>query len=146
MERGPWSRARRKGVRRHCAASRHAVPRRRTNSILAGCCSRRSAASCWRRCANSAGCEGWSSGCGPRRQCLGVRADAREDPERAFISGEEWSKVRNALDALPDALFDALPRLEWLDLAHNRLRGLPASIAKLTALISLNLVGNDIGA
>ena len=51
----------------------------------------------------------------------------------------------NALGALPGALFDALTRLERLDLALNRLRGLPASIANLTALTSLDLWGNRIG-
>jgi hypothetical protein len=54
--------------------------------------------------------------------------------------------VCNALGALPGALFDALTRLERLDLALNQLRDLPASIANLTALTSLDLQYNDIGA
>jgi hypothetical protein len=36
-------------------------------------------------------------------------------------------RLPNALGALPGALFDALTRLERLDLAFNRLRGLPVS-------------------
>jgi Leucine-rich repeat (LRR) protein len=56
------------------------------------------------------------------------------------------SETCNALGALPGALFAALTRLERLDLALNQLGDLPASIAKLTALTSLNLSGNDIGA
>jgi hypothetical protein len=54
--------------------------------------------------------------------------------------------VCNALGALPGAPFDALTRLEQLNLARNRLRSLPASIANLSALNSLNLDGNRIGA
>jgi internalin A len=69
-----------------------------------------------------------------RRLYLGRSADARQ------------SRVRNALGAVPGALFDALTRLEQLDLALNQLRSLPASIANLTALTSLNLAGNEIGA
>jgi Leucine-rich repeat (LRR) protein len=38
-----------------------------------------------------------------------------------------------------------LPRLERLDLAFNRSRGLRASIANLTALTSLDLARNGIG-
>jgi internalin A len=47
--------------------------------------------------------------------------------------------------ALRGGLFDVLTRLNRLDLAHNRLRGLPASIANLTALTSLNMAGNRVG-
>ena len=81
-----------------------------------------------------------------RRLFLGPSAEAREKPQLAFIYGEKNSKVCNALGALPGALFDALTRLERLDLALNQLRGLPASIANLTALTSLDLAGNGIGA
>jgi internalin A len=54
--------------------------------------------------------------------------------------------VCNALGALPGALFDALTLVEQLDLSLNGLRGLPASIDKLTALTSLDLRSNRIGA
>jgi internalin A len=77
-----------------------------------------------------------------RRLFLGLRVEAREKPQLAL---QEISKVRNALGALPGALFDALTRLEQLDLALNDLRGLPVSIAGLTALTSLNLAFNRIG-
>jgi internalin A len=70
-----------------------------------------------------------------RRLFLGPSVEAREKPELA----------RNALGALPGPLFDALTRLEQLDLAFNRLRGLPASIANLNSLTNLNLSGNGIG-
>src|SRR5882724_1352177 len=76
-----------------------------------------------------------------RRLFLGWSAEAQE--KRAFIESFE---VRNALGALPGALFDALTRLERLDLAFNWLPGLPASIANLTALTCLNLQSNRIGA
>src|SRR5262245_11166866 len=59
-----------------------------------------------------------------RRLFLGVSAEAREKPQLAFNYGEEKC---NALGALPGALLDALTRLERLDLALNRLRGLPVS-------------------
>src|SRR4029077_17787016 len=81
-----------------------------------------------------------------RRLFLGLSAEAREKPQLAFINEGKNSKVCNALGALPGALFDALTRLERLDLSLNRLRGLPASIANLTALTSLNLADNRIGA
>jgi hypothetical protein len=97
-----------------------------------------------------------------RRLFLGLSAEARDyrgdvqvEPHIAHICellreppALENSKVFkfNALGALPGALFDALPRLERLDLAFNRLRGLPASIANLTSLTSLDLAGNLIGA
>jgi hypothetical protein len=86
-----------------------------------------------------------------RRLFLGLSAGTREEPQLAsiyFASKYGWknSKVCNALGALPGALFDALTRLERLDLSLNRLRGLPAAIAKLTALTSLNLADNGIGA
>ena len=71
-------------------------------------------------------------------------AEARETPQLAFINGEKNSKVCNAFGALPGALFDALTRLERLDLAPNRLRGLPVSIANLAALTSLDLRSNDV--
>jgi Leucine-rich repeat (LRR) protein len=73
-----------------------------------------------------------------RRLFLGPSAEARGN-------GEKNPGVSNALGALPGALFDALTRLERLDLSLNRLRGLPISIANLTALISLDLWGNEIG-
>jgi hypothetical protein len=77
-----------------------------------------------------------------RRLFFGPSAEAPENPQLAFMDyGQKNSKVCNALDALPGALFDALTRLERLDLALNRLRGLPASIANLTALTSLDLAG-----
>jgi Leucine-rich repeat (LRR) protein len=79
-----------------------------------------------------------------RRLFLGLSAEAREKPQHAFIDGEKNSSVLNTLHALPGALFDALTRLERLDLALNQLRGLPASIANLTALTSLNLADNAI--
>ena len=81
-----------------------------------------------------------------RRLFLGLSAEAREKPQLAYINGGKNSKVRNAFGALPGALFDALTRLERLDLAFNGLRGLPASIANLTALTSLDLQDNYIGA
>jgi internalin A len=86
-----------------------------------------------------------------RRLFLGLSAEARENPQlrlkfRSFINDEENSKLCNTLSALPGALFDALTRLERLDLALNRLRRLPASIANLTACTSLDLAGNDIAA
>jgi internalin A len=76
-----------------------------------------------------------------RRLFLGPSAEARN----AQLTRKN-EKVCNALGALPDALFAALTRLEQLDLALNGLRGLPPSIAKLTALTSLDLSGNRIGA
>jgi internalin A len=81
-----------------------------------------------------------------RRLFLGTSAEARENPELAFVDYERNSKVCNALGVLPGALFDALKRLERLDLTLNRLRGLPASIANLVALTSLDLARNRIGA
>ena len=81
-----------------------------------------------------------------RRLFLGLSAEAREKPQLAFVNGEKNSKECNALASLPGALFDALTRLEQLDLALNRLRGVPASIANLTALTSLDLAANEIGA
>jgi Ran GTPase-activating protein (RanGAP) involved in mRNA processing and transport len=81
-----------------------------------------------------------------RRLFLGLSAEAREDSRLAFIDGERNSKVCNALGALPGALFDALTRIEQLDLALNQVHGLPVSIANLTALTSLNLAANRIGA
>src|SRR6516162_5776767 len=74
---------------------------------------------------------------------LGPNAELREKPRREFTNPEENSC--NALSALPDALFDALTRVERLDLAFNRVRGLPASIANLTALTTLDLADNSIG-
>jgi hypothetical protein len=47
---------------------------------------------------------------------------------------------------LPCALFDALTRLQQLDLADNQLHRLPASIANLVNLTSLDLKDNRIGA
>jgi Leucine-rich repeat (LRR) protein len=81
-----------------------------------------------------------------RRLFLGLSAEVREKPQLAFVDGEKNPKLCNALGALPGALFDALTRLAQLDLAHNRLRGLPASIANLTSLTSLHLWDNKIGA
>jgi internalin A len=75
---------------------------------------------------------------------LGPSAETREKPELAFIGYERNSAACNELGALPGALFDTLTRLERLDLSFNRLRDLPASIANLTALANLNLVGNRI--
>jgi hypothetical protein len=77
-----------------------------------------------------------------RRLFLGPSAEARETPLLASVDGKKTSKVCNALSALPGTLFDALTRLEQLDLALNRLRGLPASMANLTALTSLDLTLN----
>ena len=78
-----------------------------------------------------------------RRLFLGLSAEAREKPGLAY--GVEGSKVRNALGALPGALFAALTGLERLDLALNKLCDLPASIANLTTLTSLDLSFNRIG-
>jgi Leucine-rich repeat (LRR) protein len=75
-----------------------------------------------------------------RRLFLGPSAEAREEPDLARYN----PKMRNALDALPDALFDALTQLERLNLAFNHLVGLPASIVNLTALTSLDLANNFI--
>jgi Leucine-rich repeat (LRR) protein len=80
-----------------------------------------------------------------RRLFLGPSAEARQSTQLAFMTRKQRSQVCNALDALPAALFDALSRLEELDLAHNGLRGLPATIAGLTALTSLDLSDNKIG-
>src|SRR5215471_12355516 len=81
-----------------------------------------------------------------RRLFLGLSAEARAKPQLALTSGERNLKICNALGALPGALFDALTRLEQLDLALNALRGLPASMANLTTLTSLDLSYNEIGA
>jgi internalin A len=81
-----------------------------------------------------------------RRLFLGPSAEVREKPQLAFTYREKNSKVCNALSALPGALFDALTRLERLDLALNQLRGLPASIANLVNLTDLDLAANGIGA
>jgi Leucine-rich repeat (LRR) protein len=81
-----------------------------------------------------------------RRLFLGPSAEARERANLTFRDVEKDSKVCNALGALPGTLFDTLTRLERLDLGLNRLRGLPASIADLTALTSLDLTDNSIGA
>ncbi len=81
-----------------------------------------------------------------RRLFLGPCAEAREKPHLVFIDGEKNTKLCNALGALPGALFDALTRLEQLDLSLNALGGLPASIANLTGLTSLDLGSNSIGA
>src|SRR5215472_14068982 len=78
-----------------------------------------------------------------RRLFLGPSAEAREKPQLAFTDGRKNTNVCNAFGALPGALFDALTRLERLDLALNVLRGLPASIANLTALTSLDLSNNE---
>jgi internalin A len=80
-----------------------------------------------------------------RRLFLGPSAEARENPQLRFIDGKSNSKVLNALVALPRALFDALTRLEGLDLAINRLYGLPTSMANLTALTNLDLGCSYIG-
>jgi len=74
-----------------------------------------------------------------RRLFLGPSAEGRAQPELAY------EVERNALGALPGALFDALTGLEQLDLALNQLRDLPASIANLAALTSLDLSFNLIG-
>src|ERR1700736_5707384 len=59
-----------------------------------------------------------------RRLFLGPSAGARKSLRLTFIDGgEKNSKMCNALGALPGALFDALTRLEQLDLAFNGLRG-----------------------
>ena len=81
-----------------------------------------------------------------RRLFLGLSAEARENPDLVWVNGEKNAMVCNALDALPGALFDALTRLERLDLAWNQLRDVPPSMANLTALTSLDLRGNEIGA
>jgi len=52
------------------------------------------------------------------------------------LIGAKNAEVCNGLSVLPGVLFDALTRLEQLDLALNGLRGLPGSIASLTALTS----------
>jgi internalin A len=80
-----------------------------------------------------------------RRLFLGPSVEARESPELAFIDGRKNVRACNALGVLPNALFDALTQVVELDLALNRLRGLPASIGKLTALTSLDLFGSEIG-
>jgi Leucine-rich repeat (LRR) protein len=65
---------------------------------------------------------------------------------RLFLgSSGVFDEGKNAFGPLPGALFDALTRLEWLDLSFNFLPGLPASIANLTKLTRLNLVFNKIG-
>src|SRR5262245_20311799 len=78
-----------------------------------------------------------------RRLFLGPSPEAREKPQLGFIVEEKYG---NALGVLPSALFDALTRLEQLDLADNHLRDLPASITNLTALTTLDLSSNRIGA
>jgi Leucine-rich repeat (LRR) protein len=77
-----------------------------------------------------------------RRLFLGPSAEARGKPQLAFTT----TKEKNALGALPGDLFEALTRLERLDLALNRLRRLPSSIANRTTLTGLNLAGNRIEA
>lgn len=64
-----------------------------------------------------------------RRLFLGPCAEARAKPQREFMSEAERSKMGNAPDELT--------RLERLDLALNRLRSLPVSIANLIALTKL---------
>jgi Leucine-rich repeat (LRR) protein len=81
-----------------------------------------------------------------RRLLLGSSVEAREKPQLLWINGEKNLMVCNALGALPVALFDALTRLELLDLAFNQLRGVPATMANLAALASLDLSINEIGA
>jgi internalin A len=53
--------------------------------------------------------------------------------------------ARNAIEALPPALFTSLPRLTTLDLEHNRLTGLPDTIWRLNELAVLDLENNKIG-
>ena len=61
-----------------------------------------------------------------------------------------WTRTladkRNAVRALPPALFISLPHLTHLHLDHNGLTGLPSEIALLTGLTSLDLEANGIGA
>jgi Leucine-rich repeat (LRR) protein len=78
-----------------------------------------------------------------RRLLLGLCGEVREE-RRPSLAGRERLKVRNNLRVLPDALFDALTRLEELDLAHNVLEGLPSSIIGLGALSILDLSHNKI--
>ena len=66
-----------------------------------------------------------------RRLFLGQSAEARRQSDFSENS-------TNALGALPNALFDALTQLEQLDLTHNRLLGLPVSIANLANLTNLD--------
>jgi len=80
-----------------------------------------------------------------RKLFLGPSVEDRGKLQLALANRERSSKLGNALVALPGALFDALKQLDRLDLAHNWLRGLPASTANLTALTSLDLTGNRIG-
>ena len=54
-------------------------------------------------------------------------------------------KMCNALEAIPPALFTSLLHLQSLHLDQNHLGNLPAEIAALTRLTSLDLSGNDIG-
>jgi internalin A len=83
-----------------------------------------------------------------RRLLLGLSVEVREKQEFSFLDGisDEDLMVRNALREVPGALFDALTRLERLDLALNGLLGLSASIANLTTLTRLDLTYNKIGA
>src|SRR4051794_7150026 len=73
-----------------------------------------------------------------RRLFLGPDAEARLQSNFSEYS-------TNALRALPNAPFDALTQLEQLDLANNRLLGLPTTIANSTRLTSLDLTSNRIG-
>ena len=73
---------------------------------------------------------------------LGGDAASRKSP---YFGYQNRTKKCNALGALPGALFTALTQLETLDLALNRLEGLPSTFSNLTALTSLNLWGNEIG-
>jgi hypothetical protein len=59
---------------------------------------------------------------------------------------QEDQKKRNALRALPPALFTSLPHLTHLHLDQNGLVALPMEIAALTGLTSLGLSNNHIGA
>jgi internalin A len=79
-----------------------------------------------------------------RRLFLGAGAEVR-GRNLVFLPEEEKSKVCNTIGALPSALFDALTRLAQLDLSHNSLNCLPASIANLTTFTSLDLQSNSIG-
>jgi hypothetical protein len=82
-----------------------------------------------------------------RQLFLGLSAEARENPQLAFINEEKDSKVCNALGALPGALFDALTALTSLDLSLNSIGAEGAQALKgLVNLTSLDLLGNGIGA
>src|SRR5262245_61413019 len=78
-----------------------------------------------------------------RRLYLGADAEGRK--KLLFGLSKADQERCNALGTLPGALFEALGRLELLDLSNNWLKGLPAEIRSRPNITSLNLAWNRIG-